>query len=67
MPTATMWFGSAMGGENAMVAFSGLAPGFIALWQVNAVVPMDAATGNLDLVVTVNNVASNTTKVPVKR
>lgn len=58
---------AAVGGENAMVAFSGLAPGFIALWQVNAVVPMDAATGSLDLVLTVNNVASNTTKFPVKR
>jgi uncharacterized protein (TIGR03437 family) len=56
-----------MAGESAVVAFSGLAPGFIALWQVNAVVPMDAATGNLDLIVTVNNVASNTTKFPVKR
>jgi len=43
------------------------APGFIALWQVNAVVPLDAPTGNLDLVLTVNNVASNTTNFPVKR
>jgi uncharacterized protein (TIGR03437 family) len=59
--------GVSMAGESAVVAFSGLAPGFIALWQVNAVVPMDAATGNLDLIVTVNNVASNTTKFPVKR
>ncbi len=54
-------------GESAVVAFSGLAPGFIALWQVNAVVPQDAAAGNLDLVLTVNNVASNITKFPVKR
>jgi uncharacterized protein (TIGR03437 family) len=39
LPTVTI------GGKNATVYFSGLAPGFVSLWQLNAQVPMDAPSG----------------------
>ena len=32
-------------GKSAAVAFAGLAPGFVGLYQVNAVVPSGVATG----------------------
>jgi uncharacterized protein (TIGR03437 family) len=34
-----------IGGKNATVYFSGLAPGFVSLWQLNAQVPSDAPSG----------------------
>jgi uncharacterized protein (TIGR03437 family) len=45
VPTATV------GGLPASVLFSGLAPGFVGLYQVNLQVPANAPTGNLDLVI----------------
>jgi minor extracellular serine protease Vpr len=36
-------------GENCNVFFSGLAPGFVGLYQVNFYVPSDAAAGNLQI------------------
>jgi uncharacterized protein (TIGR03437 family) len=38
-PTVTI------GGALAQVSFSGLAPGFVGLWQLNVLIPNDAATG----------------------
>jgi trimeric autotransporter adhesin len=35
-----------IGGVNAPVGFSGLAPGFAGLYQVNAQVPPNAPTGD---------------------
>jgi len=35
--------------ENCNVFFSGLAPGFVGLYQVNFYVPRDAAAGNLQI------------------
>lgn len=36
-------------GESCHVDFSGLAPGFVGLYQINFDVPLDAASGNLQL------------------
>ena len=36
-------------GESCVVFFSGLAPGFVGLYQINFYVPRDAASGNLQI------------------
>ena len=48
------------------VQYSGLAPGYIGLWQINVQVPANAATGNLQLRVLVNGTPSNTVTVAVR-
>ncbi|MGH9940150.1 MAG: hypothetical protein ACREAM_28245, partial [Blastocatellia bacterium] len=35
-----------IGGATATVGFSGLAPGFVGLWQLNVLIPDNAPTGN---------------------
>ena len=53
VPTVTI------GGEQAPVVFHGLSPGSTGLYQINAVLPTDATTGNaVPVIVYVNNVAS---------
>jgi len=60
-PTVTI------GGKNAKVLFSGLAPGFVGLWQINAEVPADVTPGMaLPLVITAAGVASNTVTIAVQ-
>lgn len=56
----------AIGGLSASVAFSGLTPGFIGLYQINAVVPNGVPAGNADLVIQANGVNSNKAAVPVR-
>jgi len=53
-------------GQDSEVPFSGLAPGFIGLWQVNTVIPETTPSGPAELVLAVNNVAGKTVTVPVK-
>ena len=49
-----------IGGINAPVAFQGLAPGFVGLYQVNAVVPSGVAPGDaVPLVLTQNGIVAN--------
>lgn len=49
-----------IGGIPATVSFSGLAPGFAALWQINAKVPEQTfITGRVPVVVFMDGVASN--------
>ena len=55
-----------IGGLSASVAFSGLAPGYIGLYQVNTVVPNAVPAGSVDLVVQANGVSSSTAKVAVR-
>jgi uncharacterized protein (TIGR03437 family) len=56
-----------VGGAPAQVLFSGLAPGFIGEYQVNAVVPAAAPAGNdVPVVVSIVGVASNTVTIAVK-
>jgi uncharacterized protein (TIGR03437 family) len=54
-----------IGGIAAPVSFSGLAPGFIGLYQINTTVPQNAPSGLLDLVVTAQGTPSNTAKIAV--
>ncbi len=52
-------------GISGEVPFSGLAPTFIGLYQINVVVPQNGATGSLDVIVTSNGVASRAVKLAV--
>ncbi len=54
-----------IGGMNAAVPFSGLAPGFVGLYQVNAVVPQNLPSGNQPLVVSIGGAGSKPFPVPV--
>jgi uncharacterized protein (TIGR03437 family) len=58
-PTVTV------GSQPATVAFAGLTPGFVGLYQINFQVPPSAASGELEVDVTQNGVAANPTLLPV--
>ncbi len=59
-PTVTI------GGVSAQVAFSGLAPGFVGLWQINVKIPDNAPTGNaVPLVISFGDKTSRTTTIAV--
>jgi uncharacterized protein (TIGR03437 family) len=55
-----------IGGASARVIFSGLAPGFAGLNQVNVEVPPGLASGNQPVVITVSGASSNPVLLPVK-
>ncbi|MGD0297559.1 MAG: hypothetical protein ABSE86_10610 [Bryobacteraceae bacterium] len=55
-----------IGGVNAKVSFSGLAPEFVGLYQVNAVVPPGLASGNQPVVITVGGSSSNSALLPIQ-
>ncbi len=59
-PTVTI------GGQNAVVQFSGLAPGFSGLYQVNVVVPANIGTGVQPLTMSIDGVAAKTSALPIK-
>ena len=59
-PTATI------GGANAPVSFSGLAPGFVGLYQVNAQVPASVKAGNQPVVLSIAGAMSKSVLLPVK-
>ena len=60
-PTVTI------GGVAATVQFSGMAPGYVGLWQINAQIPQSVAPGNaVPLVVSAGGVASNTVTIAVQ-
>ena len=52
-----------IGGTNAEVSFSGLAPGFVGLLQANIRIP-NVAAGDRRLVVTIGGAASPSAKCP---
>jgi uncharacterized protein (TIGR03437 family) len=54
-------------GQAATVQYAGLTPGFVGLYQVNFVVPSNAGTGDLTLIVKQNSVSSNATRIPVSK
>ena len=60
-PTVTI------GGVSALVTFSGLAPGFAGLYQVNAQVPMGAPTGDtVAVAIQIGGATSNTVTIAVQ-
>jgi len=60
-PTVTI------GGVQARVLFSGLAPGFVGLWQINAEVPASVTPGAVvPLVITAGGVQSSTVTIAVQ-
>lgn len=60
MPTVTI------GGREAQVSFSGLAPYFVGLYQVNVTVPAEAPAGIQPIVISSNGVVSKTTSLPIQ-
>jgi uncharacterized protein (TIGR03437 family) len=61
LPTVTI------GGASAQVTYSGLAPGFAGLYQVNVVVPAGAPSGaGVNVILSIGGVQSNTVTVAVQ-
>jgi uncharacterized protein (TIGR03437 family) len=56
-----------VGGINAAVAFSGLAPGLVGLYQINIVVPSGLLAGNQRVQILTSGVASSFATVAVTR
>lgn len=56
-----------IGSQVAQVTFSGLAPGFVGLYQVNAVIPLDIPGGeNMPLVVSIDGQVSALVTIPIQ-
>ncbi len=56
-----------IGAQTSTVGFAGLAPGFVGLYQVNALVPSDATPGDaVPVTVSQNGVASNTVTIAIR-
>jgi uncharacterized protein (TIGR03437 family) len=51
--------------QNVSIVYAGLTPTGIGLYQIDFTVPMNARSGNLNLIVTQNGVTSNTAILPV--
>jgi uncharacterized protein (TIGR03437 family) len=58
--------GVAIGGTAATVTFSGLAPGFVGLYQVNAQVPTSISAGTVTVVLSIGNISSNSVTIVVQ-
>jgi uncharacterized protein (TIGR03437 family) len=52
-------------GTGGSVSFAGLAPGYVALYQINFQVPPTAPNGDLSIVISQSGVASITAVLPV--
>jgi len=55
-----------IGGRAAKVLFSGLAPGFPGLYQVNVTVPAETEPGEQELVLSMGGFSSKTARMPVR-
>jgi minor extracellular serine protease Vpr len=56
-----------IGGVPAAVSFSGLAPGYVGLYQVNALVPEGSAVGNaVPVTISIGGATSNTVTIAVQ-
>jgi minor extracellular serine protease Vpr len=59
-PTVTI------GGQPAVVQFSGLAPGYVGLYQVTVVIPSGLSPGFQPVALTINGIAAPAAKLPVE-
>ena len=60
-PTVTI------GGQSARVLFSGMAPGYVGLWAINAEIPASVTPGPaVPMTITADGVASNTVTIAVE-
>ena len=55
-----------VGGVNAIVVFSGLAPGFVGLYQLNIGLPPNVPSGLLDVIIQTGGLFSNAVKLAVQ-
>jgi uncharacterized protein (TIGR03437 family) len=55
-----------IGGQEAKVSFSGLAPGFSALCQVNVTIPAGLAAGSYPMTIAIGGVTSPSVQIPVQ-
>lgn len=66
LSTTTLPVTAMLGGSPAPVLFSGLAPGFAGLYQVNVMVPSIQPGSNVPLTLTVDGVTSNTVGIAIQ-
>jgi uncharacterized protein (TIGR03437 family) len=59
--------GVTLSGESVKVAFAGLTPGLVGLYQINFQVPTDASAGNLVLQITQQGVAADAGTIAVAK
>jgi len=55
-----------IGGRSAAVSYSGAAPGFVGVYQVNVQVPSGLAAGTQEVILTMNGVRSNTVTIALR-
>ena len=56
----------AIGSTFGEIQYSGLAPGYVGLWQINVKIPTDAPAGNVALRVLINGVPSNVVSIAIR-
>ena len=55
-----------IGGVNAAVAFAGLAPGIVGLYQVNVTLPATVSSGTQPIVLSIGGLSTQISQLPVK-
>jgi len=56
----------AVGSNFGNVQYSGLAPGYVGLWQINVTIPAGTPAGAVPVRVVINSTASNTVTIAVR-